>query len=44
MTQCSFEKKLLKEEGRISELYLYINFSKLSWYYYITTPSKAING
>ena len=28
----SFEKKLSKEEGRISALYLYINFSKLSWY------------
>ena len=30
--QGSFEKKLSKEEGRISALYLYINFSKLSWH------------
>jgi len=30
--QCSFEKKLSKEEGRISTLYFYINFSKLTWY------------
>jgi len=28
----SFEKKLSKEEGSISALYLYMNFSKLSWY------------
>ena len=28
----SFEKKLSKEEGRISALYLYMNFSKLNWY------------
>ena len=28
----SFVKKLSKEEGRISALYLYMNFSKLSWY------------
>ena len=28
----SFEKKLSKDEGRISALYLYMNFSKLSWY------------
>ena len=27
-----FRKKLSKEEGRISALYLYMNFSKLSWY------------
>ena len=27
----SFEKKLSKEEGRISALYSYMNFSKLSW-------------
>jgi len=28
----SFEKKLSKEECRISALYLYMNFSRLCWY------------